>query len=82
MSENTRIEIWDKIREAQIIGADTVILPISQVNLLLECARLVNQGATLDRIDIRQKMRDSFSWENIVPYRDFQNHCVLLSAKL
>lgn len=45
MSEKTRIEIWERIREAQLLGSDEVIIDIKTTNLLLECARLINEAA-------------------------------------
>lgn len=45
MSEKTRMEIWEQIKASELLGCDVVPLPIETVRLLLECARLVNEGA-------------------------------------
>lgn len=45
MSERTRMEVWDQIRASELLGSDIVPLPIETAKLLLECARLINEGA-------------------------------------
>lgn len=43
MSEVTREEVWDYIRQAQILGTEQVIIPLPTVKKLLEAARLINE---------------------------------------
>lgn len=66
MTETTRINVWEQIKTSELIGSDVVPLPIETVKLLLECARLVNEGAS---IKVTNRVQENILSDDELRYR-------------
>lgn len=80
MSERTRQEVWEQIKMSELTGSDVVPLPIETVKLLLECARLVNEGAA--NKDWATGSRRMAFTEYLLNNNTLRNRCEELSQQL
>lgn len=80
MSERTRMEVWDQIAASELLGSDIVPLPIETAKLLLECARLINEGA------VRELRKSGITGDRHSGYhlsdQDLRDGCERISRKL
>lgn len=81
MSERTRQEVWEQIMASELVESDVVPLPIKTAKLLLECARLVNEGAAT-KLAFSSKRRPWVPEENILSDEELRYRCQQLSRKL
>ena len=81
MSEKVRQAVWEEIKASELVGSDVVPLPIETVKLLLECARLVNEGASTKPFMNSQSTRFPIK-ENLISNQELRDRCEELAEML